>query len=84
VVVVVVVVVVMVVKFDNICHAERFGLFLATGCDRIASLTLCNQQHPLKLSAKLQLKISVHGLTTEVGVQLAQDGFGQTIVCRPS
>jgi hypothetical protein len=61
-VVVVAAAVVVVVKFDSICHAEGFGLSLAKGCELITSLTLCIQQHPLKLSAKLQLRISVYGL----------------------
>ena len=84
VVVVVVVVVIVVVKFDSICHAEGFGLSPARGSDRIASLTHCIQQHPLNLSAKLQFRMSVHGLTREVVVQLDQVGFRETIVGRPS
>jgi len=78
------VVVVVIVTFDSICHAEGFVLSLARGCDLIASLTHCVQQHPLKLSAERQLSISVYGLTREVAVQLHQAGFRETIVGRPS
>lgn len=74
---------VIVVKFDSICHAEGFGLSLPKGCDFIASLTLCIQ-HPLKPLAILQLRISLYGLKREVGVQLAQAGFRETITFRTS
>ena len=37
--------------YDSVCRAEGFGLLLTKGCDHFASLTLCKQKHPLKLSA---------------------------------
>ena len=39
--------------YDRVCNAEGFGLLLAKVCDPIAALTLCKQNHPLKLSAHI-------------------------------
>jgi len=38
----------VVVKFMAVCRAEGFGLLLAKGCERIASMTPCKQTHPLR------------------------------------
>jgi len=35
----------------HVCYTEGFSLLLVKGCDRIATVTLCEQKHPLKVWA---------------------------------